>query len=267
MLMERHTSFANAAGSGASVSATASTAGASFAASTGVDSAGAAVSGISTEALSDCFCSGTGSVGVVPFSAGVVMTGVTGVADCRSFSRFFSSVRRKALRVVRSALFGLQRSGESGVCAHTEQVPGRDAWPSSAEKSCQIEFRSKEALPWAAQLTGLADRLVATRKAKGIHRQLVADGTSQLEWNFILGQSTGCRGGLAQVTLRTEDAGRPTWRCPRDLLADPPPPWLDRERFGVWDRRRRSWRIGRSFEHHCWLMNLAGQTFRRSTTK
>jgi hypothetical protein len=58
----------------------------------------------------------------------VVMTGVS-VADCRSFSRFFSSVRKKAFKVVRSALFGLHRSGETGECAQTEQVSGRDAWP------------------------------------------------------------------------------------------------------------------------------------------
>lgn len=37
--------------------------------------------------------------------------------------------------------------------------------------------------------TGFADRLVATRKAKGVHRQLVADGASQLEGNVVLGQS------------------------------------------------------------------------------
>jgi hypothetical protein len=140
MLMERHTSVANAGGSGASVSTTASTTGASFVASTSFDSTsfdstGAAVSGISIEASTGCFCSGTGSVGVASFSAGVVITGVTGAADCRSFSRFFSSVRKKALSVVRSALFGLHRSGESGVCAHTEQVSGRDVWPRVAQKN------------------------------------------------------------------------------------------------------------------------------------
>lgn len=52
-----------------------------------------------------------------------------GAADWRSFSRFFSSVRRKALRVVRKALFGLQRPGETGVCAQTGQVSERDDWP------------------------------------------------------------------------------------------------------------------------------------------
>lgn len=61
--------------------------------------------------------------------APLVVAGVAGVADCRSFSRFFSSVRRKAFNVVRSALFGLHRSGEMGVCAHTGQVSGREAWP------------------------------------------------------------------------------------------------------------------------------------------
>lgn len=64
----------------------------------------------------------------------------------------------------------------------------------------------QKSIAWAAQLTGLADRLVTTRKAKGIHRQLVADGASQLEWNFTLGQSAVCGEGLARTTL--EDRGR-----------------------------------------------------------
>lgn len=48
-------------------------------------------------------------------SVGVASTETVGVACWRSFSRFFSSVRRKALRVVRRALLGLQRSEEMGV--------------------------------------------------------------------------------------------------------------------------------------------------------
>jgi hypothetical protein len=64
----------------------------------------------------------------VAVSAGVASAGA-GVADGRSFSRFFSSVRRKALRVVRSALFGLQRSGETGLCSQTGQLSGRVVWP------------------------------------------------------------------------------------------------------------------------------------------
>lgn len=176
------------------MSAAASTAGSSLAGSTGFTSAGAVLSEPSTGASSTCFCSATASVGVASFSAGVVITGVT-AADCLSFSRFFSSVRKKAFRVVRSALFGLHRSGETGVCAHTEQVSGRDVWPREVQrekKTCQPELRHKKSIALTSQLTGLADRLVTARKAKSIHRQLVANGTSQLERNFVLGQSARC---------------------------------------------------------------------------
>lgn len=37
--------------------------------------------------------------------------------------------------------------------------------------------------------TSLADRLVTTRKPERVRCQLVADGTSQLERNVVLGQS------------------------------------------------------------------------------
>ena len=81
------------------------------------------------------FWSGVASGGKLPLSAGVSLTGVgVAAANCRSFSRFFSSVRKNALRVVRSALLGLQRSGETGVCAQTGQVFGREAWPIPTEK-------------------------------------------------------------------------------------------------------------------------------------
>lgn len=54
-----------------------------------------------------------GAVSAELASAGGSLDGAA--ADWRSFSRFFSSVRRKALSVVRKALLGLQRSGETGV--------------------------------------------------------------------------------------------------------------------------------------------------------
>lgn len=65
----------------------------------------------------------TGTLG----AGGAVVT--AGVVDGRSFSRFFSSVRKKAFNVVRSALFGLHRSGETGLCSQTGQLSGSDDWP------------------------------------------------------------------------------------------------------------------------------------------
>lgn len=54
---------------------------------------------------------------------------LVGVGVGRSFSLFFSSVRRKAFNVIRSALLGLQRLASSGLCAQTGQLDGRDVWP------------------------------------------------------------------------------------------------------------------------------------------
>lgn len=83
--------------------------------------------GTDVSTLSDVgspFC-GVDSAGLA--SAGAGSDG--GAAHWRSFSRFFSSVRKKALSVVRRALFGLQRSGETGVCVQTGHVSEREAWP------------------------------------------------------------------------------------------------------------------------------------------
>lgn len=59
---------------------------------------------------------------------GFASLGVMGVMGVDSFawelSRFFSAVLRKALVVMRSLLFGLQSSAETGVCSHTGQVDG-----------------------------------------------------------------------------------------------------------------------------------------------
>jgi hypothetical protein len=65
------------------------------------------------------------------------------------------------------------------------------AWRNAGEDHVSQSSGQKKTSKGIAKLTGLADRLVATRKTKSIHCQLVADGTSQLEWNFILGQSAG----------------------------------------------------------------------------
>jgi hypothetical protein len=71
----------------------------------------------------------------VDASIGVAVTskGVAGalffVSFNRSASRFFSSVRRKTLIVVRRDLFGLQSSAATGVCSQTGQEDGRVDWP------------------------------------------------------------------------------------------------------------------------------------------
>jgi hypothetical protein len=53
-----------------------------------------------------------------------VAGGVCLTSFCRRASRFFSSVRRKALMVDRRALFGLQSSAETGVCSHAGHEEG-----------------------------------------------------------------------------------------------------------------------------------------------
>jgi hypothetical protein len=65
---------------------------------------------------------GSGSIGVSG-----------GVASFASFnrraSRFFSSVRRKTLIVVRNDLWGLQSSDATGLCSQTGHVDGKLDWP------------------------------------------------------------------------------------------------------------------------------------------
>lgn len=66
-----------------------------------------------------------------------VSAGVAGLGEAvfwgRSFSLFFSSVRKKALSVVRNALLGLHKSPETGVWVQTGQLSGREPWPVEVE--------------------------------------------------------------------------------------------------------------------------------------
>ena len=116
--------------------------------------------------------------------APLVVAGVAGVADNRSFSRFFSSVRRNAFKVVRRALFGLHRSEEIGVCAQTGQVSGSDAWPVEGS----LEWQESITPNREGMRTGFAYRLVAAGETKGVDGKLIAHGASQLERNLILGE-------------------------------------------------------------------------------
>ena len=74
-----------------------------------------------------------GAAVAVGVSVGVGSTGVIGGLVFASFnrraSRFFSSVRRKTLIVVRRDLFGLQSPPETGVCSQTGHEEGRVDWP------------------------------------------------------------------------------------------------------------------------------------------
>ena len=73
---------------------------------------------------------------------GLASTGVMGVESLDSFSltssSFFSWVRRKTLMVVRSDLFGVQSSAETGLCSQTGHVEGRVDWPVVACQSWQL---------------------------------------------------------------------------------------------------------------------------------
>lgn len=84
--------------------------------------------------------SGGGSAGV---AEGFASTGVMGVAGVASFacdvSLFFSAVFRKALVVMRSLLFGLQSSTETGVCSQTGQVDGRVVLPVALVSDVEIK--------------------------------------------------------------------------------------------------------------------------------
>lgn len=75
---------------------------------------------------------GAGSSAGVPEGAAASI-GVAGGVSLNFFnrnaSRFFSSVRKKTLIVVRNDLFGLQSSAATGVCSQTGHEEGREDWP------------------------------------------------------------------------------------------------------------------------------------------
>lgn len=82
----------------------------------------------SVESVPPASAAGAGIAGAVA-ATGLGSTGVTGVASLGLFdSRFFSSVRRNTLMVVRRALCGLQSFAESGECSQTGQEAGRVDW-------------------------------------------------------------------------------------------------------------------------------------------
>lgn len=126
----------------------------------------------------------TGSVASA--GAASASTGVSGGDFFVSFdlraSRFFSSVRKKTLIVVRSDLFGLQSSAATGECSQTGHVDCRVDWPIESINDCTNRCSIPETL------TTFTDRLVAARKAEGIHSESAADGTPKLDGNFILQQ-------------------------------------------------------------------------------
>lgn len=72
--------------------------------------------------------SGSSTTGAV-VETGLGSTGVAGAASLGRFdSRFFSSVRRNTLIVVRKALCGLQSSADRGECSQTGHEVGKVDW-------------------------------------------------------------------------------------------------------------------------------------------
>jgi hypothetical protein len=110
--------------------------------------------------------------------------GVIGVASLASFnriaSRFFSSVRRKTLIVVRNDLFGLQSSAATGECSQTGHVEGSVDWPTRGIRRCGGSFLHLHVL------TGFTYRLVAAWKTESVDRETTADSASKLDWDLLL---------------------------------------------------------------------------------
>lgn len=78
-----------------------------------------------------------GSVGTTVTASAI--RGVSGGVFFSSFnrraSRFFSSVRKKTLIVVRNDLLGFESAPATGLCSHTGQVAGSVDWPTENVRS------------------------------------------------------------------------------------------------------------------------------------
>lgn len=108
---------------------------------------------------------GTGIAGAVAW-IGLGSTGVMGVVATSLGlldSRFFSSVRKNTLIVVRNALCGLQSSADNGECSQTGQEAGREDWQLS-QMACSQHGR-RNAL--TASLLQMAHRSFAGMSSCG----------------------------------------------------------------------------------------------------
>lgn len=142
----------------------------------------ALVSTVSATLASTVSTSAGASTGVATASTGVG-GGLFLTSFNRRASRFFSSVRRKTLIVVRRDLLGLQSSAATGVCSHTGQEEGRVDWPVTDMSNHDWQVKeSKE------KLTIFAYGLFAAREAERVHSQSTADGASKLDGDLILGE-------------------------------------------------------------------------------
>lgn len=141
-------------------------------------------------ALDSTASAGVGGSTGVGATSGNVGGGLFFTSFDRRASRFFSSVRRKTLIVVRRDLFGLQSSAATGVCSQTGQDEGRVDWPIADISSCAREN-------WCSiwDPTSLAYRLFAAWEAERVHGQSTADRASKLDRDLILGE----RAALASV--------------------------------------------------------------------
>lgn len=122
-------------------------------------------------------------------STGVGASTGTGVASLISFSlrasRFFSSVRRKTLMVVRKALCGLQSSAETGECSQTGQVVGRVDWP------VRVRLCTDEAILQNLQVSQIAwsqhgrRNALTARRLQIAQRSLIGISSSERELENI----------------------------------------------------------------------------------
>ena len=111
------------------------------------------------------------------------MTG--GVSFGRFVSRFFSSVRRNTLIVVRNDLCGLQSSAERGECSQTGQEAGSVDWQSS-HIACSQQGRRKGLTAnllqiahrsFAGMSSGASDLFRSTRLSVGVNCAQVLERT------------------------------------------------------------------------------------------
>ena len=135
----------------------------------------------------------------------------TGFGNGRSFSRFFSSVRKNALRVVLRALLGLHRAASRGECAQTGQLSGREFWPGARGQVSSVQSAQGDAMSGQERLTGIANGLITAGQPKRVQGQLVADGASELKRYLILGEGAGT---VSTGTIFHGPGLVPTLQCP-----------------------------------------------------
>lgn len=135
---------------------------------------------------------GGGSAGtftIVGVGVGFDSTGVGGTEPLvlgRAASRFFSSVFRKTLIVVRSDLYTVQSSPETGECSQTGQDEDNIDWPTKQISSCRICVSGRK-----INHTILAYSRLTAWQPESIDGKLIAVGALQLRWQLVLSERAG----------------------------------------------------------------------------